>query len=59
MGRPFPNATFTAVIYGDHRGKFGTPETALRGKRVCVTGQISDYQGKPEIVLTEPSQLGR
>jgi hypothetical protein len=43
MGRPFPNATFTAVIYGDHRAKFGTPETSLRGKRICVIGQISDY----------------
>ena len=26
---------------------------------ICVTGQISEYQGKPEIVLTEPSQLSQ
>ena len=57
LGKPYPNAIFTAVIYGDNRQKFGTPETSLRGKRICVTGQISDYQGKPEIVLAEPSQL--
>jgi hypothetical protein len=57
LGKPHPEAVFTAVIYGDNRQKFGTPETSLRGKRICVTGQISDYQGKPEIVLTEPSQL--
>ena len=57
LGKPYPHAVFTAVIYGDHRSKFGTPETSLRGKRVCVTGQISDYRGKPEIVLTDPSQL--
>ena len=57
LGKPSPNAVFTAVIYGDNRAKFGTPETSLRGKRICVTGEISDYQGKPEIVLTEPSQL--
>jgi hypothetical protein len=57
LGKPYPNAIFTAVIYGDHRQKFGTPEIALRSKRVCVTGPISDYQGKPEIVLTDPSQL--
>jgi hypothetical protein len=48
LGKPSPNAVFTAVIYGDNRQKFGTPETSLRGKRICVTGQISDYQGKPE-----------
>jgi len=57
LGKPHPNAIFTAVIYGENRAKFGTPETSLRGKRICMTGQISDYQGKPEIVLTEPSQL--
>ena len=34
------------VIYGENRAKFGTPETGLRGKRICVTGQISDYQGE-------------
>jgi hypothetical protein len=57
LGKPHPNAIFTAAIYGDHRQKFGTPEISLRGKRICVTGQISDYQGKPEIVLTDPGQL--
>jgi DNA/RNA endonuclease YhcR with UshA esterase domain len=57
LGKAYPHAIFTAVIYGDNRSKFGTPETLLRGKRICVTGQISDYRGKPEIVLTDPSQL--
>jgi hypothetical protein len=57
VGKAYPQAIFTAVIYGDNRSKFGTPETSLRGKRVCVTGRISDYRGKPEIVLTDPSQL--
>ena len=57
LGKSYPHAVFTAVIYGDHRSKFGTPETSLRGRRVCVTGQISDCHGKPKIVLTDPSQL--
>jgi hypothetical protein len=57
LGKPSPNAIFTAVVYGDNRPKFGTPEVSLLGKRICVTGQISDYQGKAEIVLTDPSQL--
>jgi DNA/RNA endonuclease YhcR with UshA esterase domain len=55
LGTPHPNAIFTAVIYGDNRARFGSPETSLPGKRICVTGQISDYQGKPEIVLTAPA----
>jgi DNA/RNA endonuclease YhcR with UshA esterase domain len=57
LGKAYPNAVFTAVVYGENRAKFGTPENSLRGKRICVTGKISDYRGKPEIVLTEPSQL--
>jgi DNA/RNA endonuclease YhcR with UshA esterase domain len=57
LGKPYPNAAFTAVIFGDDRAKFGTPETSLRGKRICVTGQIRDYRGKPEIILNDPSQL--
>jgi hypothetical protein len=35
LGKSSPNALFTAVIYGDHRAKFGTPETTLRGNRIC------------------------
>jgi DNA/RNA endonuclease YhcR with UshA esterase domain len=57
LDKPYPNAPFTAVIFGSDRAKFGTPETSLRGKRICVTGQIGDYRGKPEIILNEPSQL--
>ena len=57
LGKPSPSAVFTAVIYGMDRAKFGTPETTLRGKRICVTGSITYYHGKPEIVMMEPSQL--
>jgi hypothetical protein len=28
LGEPSPHAVFTAVIYGDNRSKFGTPETS-------------------------------
>jgi hypothetical protein len=59
LGKAYPNAVFTAVVYRENRAKFGTPETSLRGKRICVTGKISDYEGKPEIVLTDPSQLSQ
>jgi hypothetical protein len=59
LGKPYPNEVFTAVILDYDRVKFGTPETTLRGKRVCVTGQIRDYRGEPEIILTDPSQLSQ
>jgi hypothetical protein len=57
MVKPYPNSAFTVVILWGDRPKFETPESSLRGKRVCVTGQIHDYRGKPEIVLSDPSQL--
>jgi hypothetical protein len=59
LSKPYPNAVFTAVIYGENRAKFGTPELLLCGKRICVMGQISDYQGKAEIVITDPKQLSQ
>jgi len=57
FGQPYPNEVFTVVIFGSDRAKFGTPETTFRGKRVCVTGQVRDYRGKPEIIVKDPSQL--
>jgi hypothetical protein len=57
LDRPYPNQVFTILIWGSDRPKFGTPETTLMGKRVCATGTIKEYRGKPEIVATDPRQL--
>ena len=53
----YPNQVFTLLIWGSGRSKFGDPETSYRGKRICVTGKISDYKGVPEIVANAPSQV--
>ena len=39
--------------------KFATPETSLRGKRICVTGKIQDRSGLPQIILNDPKQLSQ
>jgi hypothetical protein len=57
LAKPYPNQVFTAVIWGSDRSKFGTPETSLNGKQVCVTGRIELYRGKPEIVVHDTNQL--
>jgi hypothetical protein len=57
FGKPYPNETFSALILGDDRKKFGMPEISLREKHVCVTGEIFLYQGKPEVILRNPEQL--
>ena len=55
--QPNPAAVLTAVIYGTDRAKFGNPEMTLPGQRVCVTGFISYFRQRPEMMLSNPSQL--
>lgn len=57
LDRPYPQEVFTAVIWGTDRQQFGTPETTLLGKRVCTTGVIELYRGRPEIILHSSNQL--
>lgn len=60
LDRPYPNQVFTVVIWGNDRGKFGNaPETTYRGQKICVTGTVSSYRGVPQIVVSNPSQIGR
>lgn len=58
VGAPHPNETLTVVIKGDDRKKFeAAPDTYFLNKKVCITGKVIDYKGKPEIVVTEAAQL--
>jgi len=56
--RPFPDHTFTVVIFESNRAKFKSPlEMLFTGKTVCVTGPIVEYRGKTEIIVQDPSQI--
>ena len=57
LDKPYPDQVFTIVIWGSDRGKFGNPEESFRNKRVCVSGQISNFRGVPEIVAKAPGQI--
>ncbi len=58
LGAAFPDHKMTVVIKGADRAKFkGAPETILDGKTVCITGKIIQYNGKPEIIVTDPGQI--
>ena len=57
LDKPYPNQVFTVLIWGSNRSKFGTPETDYKGKRICVTGKITEYRGVPEIVADDPKQI--
>jgi hypothetical protein len=57
LDEPYPRQIFTALIWGEDREKFGTPEVSLKEKRICVSGLIEEYRGAPQIILRKASQL--
>jgi hypothetical protein len=52
----YRNCPFTSVIFSSDKDKFGKLET-LAGRRVEIRGDISVYQGRPEIIIRDPEQL--
>jgi hypothetical protein len=57
IGAPYPNEDFTAVVWGTTRARFPSPPETLQGTRVCVSGVISVYRGKPQIEVADPAQI--
>ena len=46
------------VVYGTDRAKFGgNPEAVLQGQRICVTGFVSFFRQRPEMILSHPAQV--
>ena len=54
--QPFPNSPFTAVIFEDNLSQFGDLQK-LQNQDVEVSGDITEYHGKPEIILESANQL--
>jgi DNA/RNA endonuclease YhcR with UshA esterase domain len=52
----YPDSPFTAVVRNSHTNEF-EQLSALKGKSVSVNGTVIEYKGKPEIELTNKSQL--
>ncbi len=56
FGARYPNQEFSAVIFRHDARKFANLR-GLGGKRVRITGRITTYRGRPEIILNAPAQL--
>jgi DNA/RNA endonuclease YhcR with UshA esterase domain len=56
MGGKYPNEAFTAFIPTSSAAPFSNPQQ-YEGKTVAVSGKITLYRGKPEIVVTNVSQI--
>lgn len=58
FGGKYPDQIFTSVIFPKDQPKFSyNPVEVLKDKNVCITGKISEYKGKAQMVLYAPSQL--
>lgn len=56
FGGPYPEQDFTAVIFASAASAFGDA-SRFDGKYLEVTGTVSMWKGKPEIVVQSPSQI--
>ncbi|MCC7386894.1 MAG: DNA-binding protein [Deltaproteobacteria bacterium] len=57
LDKPYPKHIFTIVIWGEARPRFTYEPESLEGKRVCATGTVKVYRGKPEMVVSEPNEV--
>lgn len=58
MGAAYPNSPFSVVIFGKDRPNFKEkPELYYNNKKVCVTGSIKEYKGKPEMIITTENEI--
>jgi len=56
--KSYPNQCFSAVIFNSDLQKFGeNPEKYYNQKTLRIRGRIQEYQGKPEIILKDLSQI--
>src|SRR5688500_7619839 len=54
----FPNQLFTVVIYEEDLKNFScTPAEFLKGKNICVTGDVIMRDSGPEIIVEHEEQI--
>src|SRR5947209_9326383 len=56
MGGKYPNQAFTAFVPSSSAAQFSNPQQ-YEDKTVAVSGKITLYRGKPEIIVTNVSQI--
>jgi S1/P1 Nuclease len=56
LDQPGRNSPFTAVIFPDNISLFGDVQK-YQAQNVEISGTITEYHGKPEIILATPDQI--
>ncbi|GAA4326979.1 hypothetical protein GCM10023149_30120 [Mucilaginibacter gynuensis] len=47
----------TKVLTIALKGKAKDPGTQIENKTITVEGEVIDYKGKPEIIVTDPAKI--
>lgn len=56
MEGAYPNSAFSGVIFASDVSEFPDRFSWI-GRTVDIAGTVKHYKGKPEIILTSPSQV--
>lgn len=56
LDQPYPDTPMTAVVFDDNFGRFGDFQK-YRGHQVEISGTITEYHNKPEVILESPRQI--
>ena len=58
VGAAYPKSPLTIVIFAKDLPNFKTTPSALYGnKKICVTGELKDFKGKMEIIVSKPEEI--
>ena len=56
--KPAPNHTFEIHIFGKDLANFSyVPSEFLKGKTVCVTGEVRMFKGKPDFIVDSEEEM--
>lgn len=58
LGADFPNAKLTIVIFNKDLVNFPlTPSVHYKGMNICITGELTIYKDRPQIIANKPDQI--
>jgi DNA/RNA endonuclease YhcR with UshA esterase domain len=57
LGASYPNSLLTIVIFARDKANFKEPLETYSDKNICVTGVLKEYNGKPEIIISNPADI--
>ncbi len=58
LDKKFPNQIFSVTIWKDARENFSyLPEVELKGKKICLTGKLTNKRGTPTMNITNEKKI--